>query len=289
MFVRPYLVSPNIFHLFFLPMIFFIPWRIVEDRVTSLNVCSTRIYHLSADAFRWFPVAEHFCPFVQIFPPKAVTRHFATHLLLVKASEWPGPLDLYDSLVRQACVRRLRRAAWRQHRRTPNVGTSPLSQDPPCPSCQGERPPSTPRPAGRTTPSPRATTTSSQTKPQSNQLPNFGTKLTHWIVASTPPSILSPALFCPAVPHLAPYHPPPCPYLTSQPCPWPCLTSTSCPRPCPCSTSTLCPRPCPCSTPLPANCPPIPDPPALQTASKAGYGNLLSYRLCRALFYIHAT
>ena len=65
------------FIFFFLVMIFFIPWKIVEDRVTSLNVCSTRIYHLSADAFRWFPVAEHFCPFVQIFPPKAVTRHFA--------------------------------------------------------------------------------------------------------------------------------------------------------------------------------------------------------------------
>ena len=80
------------FIFFFLVMIFFITWRTVEDRVTSLNVCSTRIYHLSADAFRWFPVAEHFCPFVQIFPPKAVTRHFATHLLLVKASEWPGPL-----------------------------------------------------------------------------------------------------------------------------------------------------------------------------------------------------
>ena len=176
---------------------------------------------------------------------------------------------LYDfHICWQACepLRPTLLAAWHQLRPMPQGGISPRSPAPRW-SCQGGRPPSTPRPTEPTL-SPTPTTTSNQTKPQSNssvaplsssshRLLDFEQKPSRWIVAWNLLSVLSPAFFClhplcPPLPHHAPCH---------QPCPTQPLTV--------------------CSTPSthPTNCPPTPDPRALQPASKAGHGNLLSYRL----------
>ena len=175
----------------------------------------------------------------------------------------------YDFHVCQDCEpRRTPPATWPQLRPMQQGGTSRRCPAPPW-SCRGARPPSTSRPTEPTLSLP--TTTSNQTKPQSSSLAQLSNPLllaseqkpSRWIVAWNPPSVLSLALFCPPpcppVPHHAPCH--------HQP-----LTA--------------------CSTLSHPNCPTTPDPPALQPASKAGHGNLLSYRLYvtyRALFYIHAT
>ena len=162
----------------------------------------------------------------------------------------------YHFYVWQGCEpRRTPPATWPQLRPMQQGGTSRRCRAPPW-SCRGARPPSTPRPT-------EPPTTSNQTKPQSSSslaqlssrppLLDSEQKPSRWIVACNPPSVLSPALFCP----------PACPPVPLRaPCHHQPLTACSTP-----------------SHPKTANCPPTPDPPALQPAFKAGHGNLLSYRL----------